>query len=50
MTDPGLCILPARRGQPFWTPNCIGLVEIAANQASAARMLRLRVGSRVALV
>lgn len=40
----------ARPGEPFWYPNCIGLVEIAANRESAARKLRLRVGSRVARV
>jgi len=40
----------ARRGEPFWYPNCIGLVEIAAKRESAARKLRLRVGSRVARV
>jgi len=38
----------ARRGGLFWYSNCIGLVEIAANRANAARKLRLRVGSRVA--
>ncbi len=36
-----------RRGAPFWYLNCIGLVEIAANQANAAHLLDLRVGSRV---
>ncbi len=38
-----------RRGAAFWYENSVGLVEIAANQASAARKLGLRVGSRVAL-
>ena len=38
-----------RRGAVFWHENSLGLVEIAANQASAARKLGLRVGSRVAL-
>ena len=38
----------ARRGAAFWYENSLGLVEIAANQASAARKLGLRVGSRVA--
>ena len=33
---------------PFWYANSMGLVEIAAPRASAARLLRLRVGSRVA--
>jgi len=37
----------ARRGVAFWYANSMGLVEIAANRASAARTLRLRVGSRV---
>ncbi len=29
---------------PFWYENSMGLVEIAAPRASAARLLRLRVG------
>ena len=33
----------------FWYENSIGLVEIAANGGSAARLLGLRIGSRVAL-
>jgi S-adenosylmethionine hydrolase len=32
----------------FWTVNSLGLIEIAANRASAARRLGLRVGQRVA--
>jgi len=36
-----------RPGTVFWYANSIGLAEIAANQASAARKLGLRVGSRV---
>ena len=32
---------------PFWYENNIGLVEIAAPRASAARLLRLRIGSAV---
>ena len=32
---------------PFWYENNIGLVEIAAPRASAARLLRLRIGSVV---
>lgn len=36
-------------GSPFWYENSLGLVEIAANQANAARLLRLRVGSAVSL-
>jgi S-adenosylmethionine hydrolase len=39
----------ARRGAAFWYENSLGLVEIAANQASAARRLGLRVGSPVAI-
>ncbi|HUJ86159.1 MAG TPA: SAM-dependent chlorinase/fluorinase [Burkholderiales bacterium] len=38
-----------RRGAAFWYENSLGLVEIAANRASAARKLGLRVGSRVAV-
>ncbi len=38
----------APRGQAFWTVNSLGLVEIAANRASAAKRLGLRVGHRVA--
>jgi S-adenosylmethionine hydrolase len=33
---------------PFWYENSMGLVEIAAPQGSAARLLRLKIGSRVA--
>lgn len=33
---------------PFWYENSMGLVEIAAPRASAARLLRLKVGSPVA--
>jgi hypothetical protein len=32
---------------PFWYENNIGLVEIAAPRSSAARLLRLRIGSPV---
>ncbi len=52
----GRTLRPARtfeavpRGVAFWYANCIGLAEIAANQTSAARRLRLRVGSRVQVV
>lgn len=35
---------------PFWYENSTGLVEIAAPRASAARGLRLKVGSAVKLV
>jgi S-adenosyl-L-methionine hydrolase (adenosine-forming) len=38
-----------RHGAAFWYENSLGLVEIAANQASAARKLGLRVGSPVAI-
>ena len=34
---------------PFWYENSMGLVEIAAPGESAARLLKLRVGSRVAI-
>lgn len=32
---------------PFWTANSMGLVEIAAPRASAARLLRLKIGGAV---
>ncbi|MGZ9078267.1 MAG: SAM hydroxide adenosyltransferase [Burkholderiales bacterium] len=34
-------------GELFWYENSIGLIEIAANQASAARLLGLAVGDDV---
>lgn len=34
----------AEPGRPFWYANSIGLVEIAANQGSAARLLGMTVG------
>jgi len=37
----------AVRGALFWYENSIGLVEIAANQASAARALALAVGAEI---
>jgi hypothetical protein len=37
----------ARRGTAFWYANSMGLLEIAANRASAARLLDLAIGSRV---
>jgi hypothetical protein len=40
----------ARPGAAFWYANSVGLAEIAANQASAARKLGLRVGSRVGVL
>jgi S-adenosylmethionine hydrolase len=39
----------AARGQPFWYINSVGLVEIAANRASAAETLSLNVGEIVTL-
>ncbi|MDA8109158.1 MAG: SAM-dependent chlorinase/fluorinase [Betaproteobacteria bacterium] len=40
----------ARPGEAFWYENSLGLVELAANRASAARLLGLRVGSPVAVL
>jgi len=37
----------APRGRPFWYANSNGLVELALRQGSAARRLRLRVGTLV---
>ena len=37
----------ARAGEAFWYEDSLGLVEIAANRASVARRLALRVGTRV---
>lgn len=51
----GCLVSPARvfsdvaEGKLFWYPNSLGLIEIAANRASAAAKLRLDVGERVAL-
>ena len=39
----------AGRGELFWYVNSVGLVEIAANRASAAALLGLRVGDPVSL-
>lgn len=36
-------------GKPFWYENSLGLVEIAANRASAAAMLDLRVGDAITI-
>ena len=36
-------------GTPFWYRNSLGLVELVANQADAARMLDLKVGTSVRL-
>ncbi len=50
-------ILPYRRtfsraqiGQPFWTINSMGLVEIAANQTNASKLLSLSIGDSVELI
>ena len=40
----------APAGTAFWYANSLGLVEVAANQASAAALLGLEVGSPVAVV
>lgn len=40
----------ALRGATFWYANSLGLAEIAVNQGSAARELRLGVGSPVAVI
>jgi S-adenosylmethionine hydrolase len=37
------------RGEPFWYENSIGLIEIAANQSSAAAALGLGIGEPVAV-
>jgi len=37
----------AEKGEAFWTINSVGLVEIAANRASAAELLNIRVGDMV---
>lgn len=39
----------AGKGEPFWHVNSSGLVEIAANRASAAALLGLQVGDKVGL-
>lgn len=39
----------ADAGQPFWYENSLGLVEIAANRASAASLLGLRVGQAITI-
>jgi len=44
----GRTFADAEPGQPLWLINSIGLVEIAANQASAARHFGLEIGSSVA--
>lgn len=40
----------AAPGHPFWYENSVGLVEIALNQGSAARALKLAVGAAVDVV
>jgi len=40
----------AKIGQPFWTINSMGLIEIAANKANAAKLLSLKVGNTVKLI
>jgi len=37
-------------GQPFWHVNSLGLVEIAVNQDSAARILGLRLGDAISVL
>ena len=39
----------AEAGRPFWYENSLGLVEIAANRASAASLLGLRVGDAISI-
>ena len=39
----------AEAGEPFWYENSLGLVEIAANRASAASLLALRVGHAITI-
>jgi len=41
------CHVP--RGQPFWYPNSLGLIEIAANGDSAAIQLSLALGDQILL-
>jgi len=41
------CRVPA--GGLFWYPNSLGLVEIAANQGSAAELLSLALGDKILL-
>jgi S-adenosylmethionine hydrolase len=36
-------------GEPFWYENSLGLVEIAANRAHAAKQLQLTVGSEIVM-
>lgn len=40
----------AAKGHPFWYRNSVGLIEIAANRASAAQLLGLSIGERVQLL
>ncbi|MBT8430393.1 MAG: SAM-dependent chlorinase/fluorinase, partial [Gammaproteobacteria bacterium] len=41
------CRVPS--GGLFWYPNSLGLVEIAANQGSAAEVLSLALGDKILL-
>jgi S-adenosylmethionine hydrolase len=38
-----------KAGAPFWYENSLGLVEIAANRASAASLLGLRIGDAISI-
>ena len=38
------------RGEPFWYINSSGLIEIAANQASAAQILQIEISTAVSLI
>jgi S-adenosylmethionine hydrolase len=39
----------ADKGEAFWYVNSVGLIEIAANRASAAELLKVGVGETVAI-
>lgn len=45
----GRTFADAAEGEPLWLVNSIGLVEIAANRASAAELLGLEIGTPVTL-
>jgi S-adenosylmethionine hydrolase len=38
-----------KAGAPFWYENSLGLVEIAANRASVASLLGLRIGDAISI-
>lgn len=40
----------AKSGEPFWYPNSVGLVEIAAREASAAELLDLSLGDGIRVI